>query len=220
MLSRRLPKFAALALTFSALAFTSRAALAADPPKEKYYFELKSITPKPELKPEAVKVATPRVLSEIKKAFEHHPQIVATLEGAPDPKVDPDGYRAFLNQAHISDAYHVTVEITDATETLEPMADKPGAQQLGIKLALRMLGAHIPDDTLGFTGHGKSSVQQEVGAKVNERDRQDTWSQVAELAVSKAIETALAEITLAAKTKPKPKSKPKPAIKTAPAAPH
>ena len=213
-----LSKFASVGLAFVIASAVSIAH--ADPPKEKYYFELKAITPKPELKPEAVKTATPRVLAEIKKAFEHHPQIVAQLEGAPDPKVDPDAYRAYLDKAHITGAYKVTVEIMDAVETLAPMADKPGAQRFEIRLALRMLGAHIPDDTLGFTGHGKANVTQEVGAKVPERDRQETWGQVSELAVSKAIETALEELTLAAKVKVKPKQKPKPVIKAAPAAPH
>jgi len=68
---------------------------------------------------------------------------------------------------------------------------------------------------LGFTGHGKAKVEQEVGAKVSERDRQETWDQVTELAVSQAVKTALEELTLAAKVKAKPKSKPKPAGKTA-----
>lgn len=39
-------------------------------------------------------MATPRVLAEVKKAFEYQAQIVAKLEGAPDPKTDPDGYRS------------------------------------------------------------------------------------------------------------------------------
>jgi hypothetical protein len=218
MHSSRLPRFASAAFALVVL-FAGSLAFAAEPPKEQYYFELKSITPKPELKPDAVKLATPRVLAEIKKAFEHHAQIVAKLEGAPDPKVDPDGYRAYLGKLHIAGAFTVTVEITDAAEVLAPMEDKPGAQRLEIRLALRMLGAHIPDETLGFTGHGKAGVKQEFGAKVPDRDRQDTWNQVTELAVSKAIETALEELTLAAKAKPKAKSKAKPAGKPAPA-PH
>ncbi len=97
-------------------------------------------------------MATPRVLSEITKTCEHHPQIVAQLAGAPDPKVDPDAYRSYLDKSHIAGAFNVTVEISDASETITPIADKPGAQQLEIRLALRMLGTHIPDDTLGFTG--------------------------------------------------------------------
>ena len=207
------------ALVLGALSFTGAVSLAADPPKERYYFELKAIAPKAELKPEAVKAATPRVLAELKKAFEHHPQIVAHLESAPDPKVDPDAYRQYLEKSHITGAYAVNVELTDATETSAPVADKPGAQEHETRLALRLLGTRIPDDTLGFTGHGKASAKGD-GPKASERERQETWDQLSELAVSKAIATALEELNLAAKTKPKVKSKPRPTGKPAPAPGH
>ncbi|HEY4159437.1 MAG TPA: hypothetical protein VGM29_15115 [Polyangiaceae bacterium] len=196
-------------LLLVALAFAGSTAYA-EAAKERYYFELKAITAKPELKPEAVKMATPRVLAEAKKAFEHQPQIAAKLEGAPDPKADPDGYRGYLAKSHIAGAFNVNIEITDAAEVLTPKADKPGAQELEIRLALRMLGSHIPDDTLGFTGHGKASSKQEVGAKPSARELQETWDQVTEVAVSAAVKTALEELALSAKTKAKPKAKPKP----------
>jgi hypothetical protein len=209
------------ALVLVALSFTAAVSLAADPPKERYYFELKTIIPKPELKPEVVKLATARVLAELNRALSNHPQIVVKLEGAPDPKLDPVAYRGFLDKAHITDAFTVTVELTDASEVTSPILDKPGAQALQTRLALRMLGAHIPDDTLGFTGHGKAGAKAEVGAKISERERQETWDQLSELAVSQAIKTALEELTLAAETKAKAraktKPKPKPAASAAPA---
>ncbi len=200
------PRFPALLL--AAFAFAGSTAYA-EPAKERYYFELKAITAKPELKPEAVKMATPRVLAEVKKAFEHQPQLAAKLEGAPDPKTDADGYRAFLAKSHIAGAFNVNIEITDAVQLLTPKADKPGAQELEIRLALRMLGSHIPDDTLGFTGHGKAGVEQEVSGTPSAHDLQGTWDQVAELAVSAALRTALEELALSAKAKSKPKAKPK-----------
>jgi hypothetical protein len=209
-LPRRFP-----ALLLATLAFAGSAAYA-EPAKERYYFEVKAITAKPELKPEAVKMATPRVLAEVKKAFEHQPQIVAKLEGAPDPKTDPDGYRAVLAKAHVAGAFNVNIEITDAVQLLTPKTDKPGAQELEIRLALRMLGSHIPDDTLGFTGHGKAGVEQEVSGTPSAHDLQGTWDQVTELAVSAALRTALDELALSAKTKPKPKAKPKPSAARAP----
>ena len=215
----RLPGFAAAAVILAALSFTGAGVRAADPPKERYYFELKAITPKAELKPDSVKMATPRVLAELKRAFEAHPQIVAKLEGAPDPKLDPDGYRSYLDKTHITGSFNVTVEITDATETLTPMADKPGSQEQEVRLALRMLGTRIPDDTLGFTGHGKAGAKAEVGAQVSEHARQETWDQLAELAVSQAMKTALEELTLAAKTKPKQKRKAAGPVRAAPAPP-
>ena len=204
------------AVVLGALSLTGAVSLAADPPKQRYYFELKAITPKAELNAAAVKAATPRVLAELKKAFEHHPQLVVQLEGAPDPKADPDAYRQYLEKAHIAGAFAVNVELTDATETSAPVADKPGAQEHETRLAVRMLGTRIPDDTLGFTGHGKASAKGD-GPKASERERQETWDQLSELAVSKAIATALDELNLAAKTKPKPKAKAKPAGKPAPA---
>src|SRR3954470_23407120 len=95
----------AAALALTALSFTVAVAHAEGAAKERYYFELKAITSKPELKGEAVKMATPRVLSELKKAFEHHLRIVAKLDGAPDPKLDPDGYRAYLDKSQIAGAF-------------------------------------------------------------------------------------------------------------------
>jgi hypothetical protein len=216
-LSRRL---ASAALALAGCVLTGQTAWAAEPSKEQYYFELKSVTAKPELKPDVTKLALARVLVEIKQAFQQNPQIVAQLEAAPDAKSDPDAYRAYLAKARIAGAFNVTVEITDAVEVLTPSEDKPGAQRLELRLALRMLGARIPDDTLGFTGHGKASSKQEVTAKLSAAERQDTWNQLAELAVSQAIRTALEELTLAAKTKPKSKPKLKPVGKGAPPAPH
>jgi hypothetical protein len=208
MHSSRLRRYAAAALGLAVFSLTAAFARAAEPPRESYYFELKAITPKPELKPDAVKMATPRVLAELKRAFEHHPQVVAQLDGAPDPKLDPDGYRSYLEKAKIAGAFNVTVEITDATETITPLTDHPGTQVHEVRLALRMLGTRIPDDTLGFTGRGKAGAKTEVGAKVSEHSRQETWDQLTELAVSQAIRTALEELTLAAKTKPKQKRNP------------
>ncbi len=219
MVSKLSVRFISFALALTAFFVGARSARAADPPKEKYYFELKAVTPKPELKPDVVKLALARVQAELKKAFQQHAQIVAQLDGAPDPKSDPDAYRAYLTKAQLAGASNVTVEITDAAEVATPIEGKPGAQRLETRLALRMLGTRIPDDTLGFSGHGKTASKQEVTAKVSDAERQSTWNDLAELAVSQAIRTALEELTVAAKMKPKPRPKPKSAGKGAPAAP-
>jgi len=204
--SRRLASVAFALAPFGLM----KSALAAGPSKEKYYFELKAVTPKAELNADVVKLAAGRVLAELKKAFQQHPQLVAQLDGAPDPRSDPDAYRAYLSKAHITGAFNVTVEITEAAELLTPIDDKPGARRLETRLGLRMLGARIPDDTLGFTGNGKAASKQEVATKPSDAERQGTWNDLAELAVSQAIRTALEELTAAAKTKPKPKPKAKP----------
>jgi len=170
-------------------------------PKKKFHFELAAVTAKPEVKPEVARAATARVEAQVKKAFASHPQLVAQLDGAPDPRTRADGYRRFLSTKGIAGAYLVTVEITDASEELVPVDDKPNAQRLVIHVGLHMLGETIPGRTMGFTGDGKATIKQEVGAKVRDRDREYTWDQAAELAVADAVKTAFEQLA-APKKKP------------------
>jgi hypothetical protein len=188
-----------LALATVAVAVATSAAQAA--PKKKYHFELTAVTAKSDVKPDVSRAATPRVEAQVKKVFSGHPQLVAKLEGAPDPKSNADGYRRYLTQHAISGAYLVTVEITDASEELEPLEDKSSSQRLVIRIALHMLGENIPGRTMGFTGDGKATIKQEIGMKLRDRDREYTWDQAAELAVNDAMKTVF--LQLAAPPKPK-----------------
>jgi hypothetical protein len=166
----------------------------AAPAKKKYHFELTAVTAKSEVKPDVSRAATPRVEAQVKKVFETHPQLVAKLDGAPDPKANADGYRKYLAKKAISGAYLVTVEITDASEELVPLDDKPNSQRLVIHVAIHMLGENIPGRTMGFTGDGKATIKQEVGVKVRDRDRAYTWDQAAELAVDDAMKTVFQQL--------------------------
>src|SRR5678816_2931192 len=168
----------------------------AAPAKKKYHFELTAVTAKSEVKPDVSRAATPRVEAQVKKVFETHPQLVAKLDGAPDPKANADGYRKYLAKKAISGAYLVTVEITDASEELVPLDDKPNSQRLVIHVAIHMLGENIPGRTMGFTGDGKATIKQEVGVKVRDRDRAYTWDQAAELAVDDAMKTVFQQLAL------------------------
>jgi hypothetical protein len=170
-------------------------------PKKKYHFELTAVTAKTEVKADVAKAATPRVEAQVKKVFAGHPQLVAKLDGAPDPKTNADGYRRYLAQKAIAGAYLVTVEITDASEELEPLEDKSSSQRLVIRIALHMLGENIPGRTMGFTGDGKATIKQEVGMKIRDRDRQYTWDQAAELAVDDAMKTVFQQLAAPPKKK-------------------
>jgi hypothetical protein len=185
-----------------AAAFATVAALqpTAAAPKKRYHFELTAVSAKPEVKPDAAGTAAPRVEAQVKKVFATHPQLVATLDGAPDPKTAADAYRTYLARKAIAGAYLVTVELTEASEELVPLDDKPNAQRLVIHVGLHMLGETIPGRTMGFTGDGKATIKQEVGMKVRDRDRTYTWDQAAELAVDDAMKTVFAQ--LAAPKKP------------------
>jgi hypothetical protein len=168
----------------------------AAPKKKKYHFELTAVTAKAEVKADVAKAATPRVEAQVKKVFEGHPQLVAKLDGAPDPRTSADAYRKYLARRAISGAYLVTVEITEASEELEPLDGRPNSQRLVVRVGIHMLGENIPGRTMGFTGDGRATIKQEVGLKVRERDREYTWDQAAELAVNDAMKTVFQQLAL------------------------
>jgi len=174
-------------------AIAATAAPAAAAPKKKYHFELTAVSAKAEVKPEVARLATPRVDAQVRKVFAGHPQLVAKLDGAPDPRSSADAYRRYLTQHGIAGAYLVTVEITDASEALEPLDDKT-SQRLVIRIGIHMLGETIPGRTMGFTGDGKATIKQEVGIKLRDRDREYTWDQAAELAVEDAMKTVFQQL--------------------------
>lgn len=171
----------------------------AAPKKKKYHFVLTKVLSKPEVKPDAAKIAQPRVEAIFKKAISGHEQLVATLDGAPDPEKNAEGYRKFLTKKGLSGAYLVTVEVTSASEELTPLEDKKNAQRLVVQLGIHILGETIPGRTMGFTGDGAATVKQEVGMKVRDKDRQFTWDSAAEVATAEALKTAFAKLAVPAK---------------------
>ncbi|MEO8553513.1 MAG: hypothetical protein ABI678_26245 [Kofleriaceae bacterium] len=163
-------------------------------PAKKYHFELTAVMPKPEVKADVAKVAKERVEAQIEKAFASNPQLVPTLDGAPDPKTSADAYRRFLTKKGISGSYLVTVEITEASEEVVPMDGKPNSQRMAVHVGIHVLGETIPGRTMGFTGDGQATVKQEVGMKLRDKDRNYAWDGAAETAVNDALKTAFAQL--------------------------
>jgi hypothetical protein len=180
------------------VAFAPRADAA---PKKKYHFELTKVLVKPEVAPEVAKEAQPRIEAVFKKALENDPQLVLSVEGAPDPDANPAGYRKFLAKKGISSAYLVTVEVTEASIEIVPMEEKKNSQRISVSVGLHVLGETIPGRTMGFTGDGRATVKQEVGMKVRDKDRQFTWDSAAETAVAEALKECFAKLA-------KPQKKP------------
>ena len=181
-----------LLIGLAALAVVGATAVAG--PK-KYHFELAAVTTKAEVKADVAKAATPRVETQVKKAFESHPQLVAKLDGAPDWKVETEAYRKFLVKKGLAGAYLVTVEITEASEELVPMeGKKPGDQRLTVHIGIHMLGERIPEKTMGFTGDGQATIKIELGKVVRDKDRQYAWDQAAEIAVEDAMKTVFKQL--------------------------
>lgn len=188
------PMKSLLVLVAAALLFAPSAEAA--PKKKKYHFELTKVLVKPEVDAAAGKVAQPRVEAVFKKALAEHPQLVADLEGAPDPDSKPAAYRKFLAKKRVSGSYLVTVEITSASEELVPLEDRKNTQRLVVQVGIHVLGETIPGRTMGFTGDGAATVKQEVGMKVRDKDREFTWDSAAETAIDEALKTAFAKLAL------------------------
>ncbi len=160
----------------------------------KYHLDLTAVTARPEVAADVAKEAMRRVEAQVKKTFSTHPQLVATLEGAPDPALAETAYRTYLVKKRIAGAYLVTVEITEASTELVPMDAKPGAQRLVMRIGIHVLGENVPGRTMGFSGDGASTVKIEVGKKVREADRTYAWDQAAEAAVADAMTTVFAQL--------------------------
>ena len=179
-------------LSLATLAILAAGAPDAEAAPKKYHFELRAVKAKPEVKEDVANAAVPRVEGQVKKAFETHPQLVATLEGAPS-KDDATAYKKFLAQKGLAGAYFVTVEITEASEELEPL-DKPNSQRFTVTIAVHILGEAIPGRMMSFTGDGRAKVKQEVGKKLRPRDREYTWDQAAEVAIADAMATVFKQL--------------------------
>lgn len=176
------------------------ASIASAGPK-KYHYELVAVRPDPKVKADLVPVVKSRVEAQVKKAFEEHPQLSLSVEGAPDPKTKKDAYRAFLKSKGLAGAYNVTVDIVEATEEVVPVEGKPNTQRLNVHIALHMLGEEIPAMTMGFSGDGHATIKQEVGMKIRDRDREYAWDECSKLAVDDAIKESLKQLALPPKKK-------------------
>jgi hypothetical protein len=185
-------------LTLGLIGVVALAATAGAKPKPKptYHFLVSEVTAADGIAGDVVTAAQPRIKAQVEKAFAEHPQLVAALEGAPDPKANPKAYTAFLKKKKVAGAYRVNVEITSAVEETEDMEAKPGQLRLVVRLSLKMFGETIPQRVMGFTGEGSATIKQEVGKKVRPRDREFAWDQAAELAINDAIATSLAKLAL------------------------
>jgi hypothetical protein len=163
-------------------------------PKKKYHFKLAAVTAKPEVAADVAEQATPRLDAMIKKTFATHSQLVASLDGAPDPQGQPHQFRKFLAKKGVDAAYLVTVELTDAEIEIEPMESKPNSQRIVVRVGLHLLGENIPGQTIGFTGDGSATIKLEVGKKIRDRDREYAWDSATEAAIAEALKTVFDQL--------------------------
>lgn len=174
---------------------------------KKYHFELLSVRVQEGVEGKAAADALRLLEAELVKQFGSHPQLVADMSKAPDPEKDPKGYTKWLTKKKIAGAFKVNVDVSMYTEEIEdsPTGDGgTGAKRLVVRLSLHMFGETIPKRMMGFEGQGSSTVKQDVGKKVRDKDREFTIQSAVELAVADALKTSLAEL---AKPAAKPSKK-------------
>ena len=178
-------------------------------PKKKYHFEIEDVRAGKDVKADLVTEVTPRVKTQAQKLIENNAQLVVTLEGTPpDPSGDADaftkGLAKWLAKNKIEGAYKVTVEITAATEEVEPVEDKPNTQRIDVHLEVHMFGETMPQRKMGFYGDGSSTIKEEIGKKLRPRDRDAAWDDAATEALTKAIDESLQKLAV---PPPKPSRK-------------
>lgn len=190
---------AAVAAPAVAKPSSSTTAKKAPAAKKKYYFTLDDVHAAQSVtKPEDQKLAgeiAPTVKDAAQKLIAANPQLVAALEGAPDPTADAAGFSKFLSKSKIDAAYRVTVEITGVSEGLEPVPDKPSMQRIAVYLEVHMFGEAIPSRKMGFTGDGSSTVKEDIGKTLRPKDRDAAWQDAATEALTKALDASLAKLS-------------------------
>lgn len=176
--------------------------------KVKYHLELSEVTSKAEGADKAlVDAVIPLLTAEVNKAFANHEQLIAQLDGAPDPAVDPKGYAKWLEKKKIAGSYKVNVEIAMYTEEIEDATSGNGDKRLVIRLELKMFGETIPERKMGFVGEGGSAIKQDVGKKVRPKDREFAMQEAVSLAVADALAESLQKLAAPPAKPAKKKSK-------------
>lgn len=165
-------------------------------PKATYHFELSTVEGKDADADKAkLESVLPVLTKELDKAFASHEQLVADLEGAPDPEADPKGYKKYLTKKKITGSFKVNVEVTLYREELEDATSGNGDKRLVVRLELSMFGETIPDRKMGFQGEGSSTIKQDVGKKVRKRDHEFAVQSAIELAVADAMAESLQKLS-------------------------
>lgn len=189
-------------LLFVVLALTALAQPAEAKAKKRYYFELAEVKSAESLGKVGAELVAPAT-AQVTKAIAGHPQLVAVLEGAPDPRTDARGFKKWLTKKKLSGAYRVNVEVIAFEEELEDKDESLSKEKrLIIRLSLRTFGETIPERVMGFSGEGSATIKLDVGKKLRPKDRDYAIAQAFEMAMADALASSLTKLA-APPAKPK-----------------
>ena len=186
-----------------ALAAPKKASVTAS---KKYYWSVIGVFPKASVDAAVAAQIKPVVMAQVTKTLATHPQLTPTLPDGADIN-NPDAFKRMLSKAKIAGAYTVSVDISDASEEIVPIENKPGELRLVVRLSVHLLGEVMPDKTIGFTGDGSATIREEIGKKLRPNDRDVVWAAAVEGAVQDAIATAMKTLSKPTPAPSKPKRK-------------
>ncbi len=179
----------ALAMRYP-LAFSLVLLCAAAPAKPaKYHFVLAEVA----LAPSAPAELSVKARSLFDQIVAARPEVVQTLDNAPDPGKDPAGYRKYLD-SHGVRAYALKLKIDQYERSLAPALPPGKRKVLTIRLNVALVGAQIPGDVLALAGSGGASVTAEVGEPLRPREEEGALDDVLKEALTHALDDALAKL--------------------------
>ncbi|HTM22307.1 MAG TPA: hypothetical protein VL172_17425 [Kofleriaceae bacterium] len=182
-------RIAAWSLGAALAVLVAAARPAAAKPKEKYYFEIAELAAAEKAK--EAQAILPLVREVLAAGIAKNATLLAALPAdAPDPKVDPEKFKAYLKKKHLR-AFRVNVEITDYDHQLE---QGPNGQRLAVYIELRTFGETIPDRKMAFSGNGAAQIKIDVGKKLRDKDTEYANREAATLAVDEAIARSIKKL--------------------------
>jgi hypothetical protein len=120
------------------------------------------------------------------------PEFLTNLDGAPDPKTDPNGFEKWATKKKIR-AFDVRIKFVKYSRTLAPIQGS-NDQLLSVNVEVQLLGANVPLETLGMTGTGTGTVTAQVGKTVTAKMDDDVHAQAVDGALSQAFDEATKQL--------------------------
>jgi len=184
----------AVALVALPLLFVSAVAIAkkAPPPRkgaERYYLKVVAVEYEDGVKAQALEQM---VRDKFAAQLQGRPEFLTSLEGAPDPKADPDAFGKWAEKKKIR-AFDVRIKFVKYQRTLAPIQGS-NDQLLSVNVEVQLLGANVPLETLGMTGTGSGTVSAQVGKTVTAKIDEDVHAQAIEGALKNAFDEATRQL--------------------------
>ncbi len=165
--------------------------------KQKYFVNLASVEAEDKVPAEIPGKIKDKLIEVLAKRSE----FVASLDGAPDPATDAEGFKKWLKKAKVR-AFKVTVKVTDYERELLPPKEGKSGQILKVHLSVSLVGTAMPDELLALGGDGMATVATEIGKTVRPADDKFAIDSAMSEALGQAVEDAVEALNAGPRAKP------------------